>query len=290
MCHPADPATITTPASTRSTDGKISIGIEYELFVRVQKNGQSKSKMKRMSSKGRVVPMELNLDKLDFSLLKTLVIQHLENINVRIYPIEIIAAQADRASALKWSYIILEPGEFDRDTSTLAEDNGLFKSFVNAAHKSSKDAEIYLILNMEKDNLAIVTVVVSDLPRKPAGGAAVSFNLNAISNKRASADHSANRPPPPKRQNPGLRPLGLTASLFTPPFSMSQFLSLCHIPDDYKPVQAMISDHDIFHWTAFEGTSHRELRKLGLKWGPAQAILKGVMIAWAICDAQQTQS
>ncbi|WAR56279.1 hypothetical protein PtB15_7B125 [Puccinia triticina] len=77
MCHPADPATITTPASTRSTDGKI---FEYKLFVRVQKNGQSNSKMMRMSSKGRVVPMELNLDKLDFSLLKTLVIQHLGNI------------------------------------------------------------------------------------------------------------------------------------------------------------------------------------------------------------------
>ncbi|WAQ82386.1 hypothetical protein PtA15_2A703 [Puccinia triticina] len=72
-----NPATITTPASTRLTDGKI---FEYELFVRVQKNGQSDSKMMRMSSKGRVVPMELNLDKLDFSLLKTLVIQHLGNI------------------------------------------------------------------------------------------------------------------------------------------------------------------------------------------------------------------
>ncbi|WAQ86940.1 hypothetical protein PtA15_7A669 [Puccinia triticina] len=48
MCHPADPATITTPASTRSTDGKI---FEYELFVRVQKNGQSDSKMMRMLSK-----------------------------------------------------------------------------------------------------------------------------------------------------------------------------------------------------------------------------------------------
>ncbi|WAR58097.1 hypothetical protein PtB15_5B329 [Puccinia triticina] len=93
MCHPADPATITTPASTRSTDGKI---FEYELFVRVQKNGQSDSKMMRMSSKGRVVPMELNLDKLDFYLLKTLVIQHLGNI-ISPHQITIIAPSANKS-------------------------------------------------------------------------------------------------------------------------------------------------------------------------------------------------
>ncbi|WAR59128.1 hypothetical protein PtB15_10B470 [Puccinia triticina] len=118
--------------------------------------------------------MKLNLDNLDFSLLKVLTILHLGNVNLLIYPVEIVAALADRTSALKWSYKILEPDEFDKDTITLANDT--FCLFVDAVHKLSQDATVLLVLTMAKENLAIVMVI--DSPRETASSAVVSLKFD----------------------------------------------------------------------------------------------------------------
>ncbi|WAR56984.1 hypothetical protein PtB15_8B28 [Puccinia triticina] len=79
----ADPTT-PTPANNlalaRSANGKISIHIDHKLYIQVQNNGQSESKLKRISlSKAPDIPMKLNLNNLDFSLLKALTILHLGN-------------------------------------------------------------------------------------------------------------------------------------------------------------------------------------------------------------------
>jgi hypothetical protein len=81
--------------------------------------------------------------------------------------------------------------------------------------------------------------------------------------------------PTPKRPNVRFLQSGLPSG--NPSFlSMDEFLALCEIPLTYQPVQDIIAKHDIFHWSSFQGVSNDDLQSLGLKWGPAQAILVGV--------------
>ncbi|OAV92114.1 hypothetical protein PTTG_07879 [Puccinia triticina 1-1 BBBD Race 1] len=135
----------------------IHVQFEYLLYANIQNSGQGQVKQKQITSKGSVPPMDLCLnDCKSMSFFKTFVMEHFRTKSRHVYPINIMLGQAERNSAVYWSWHILEPPEFEDIQYSFNEPRGTFDLFISAAEKSHLDASVTVFLDMLDDVIILM--------------------------------------------------------------------------------------------------------------------------------------
>ncbi|OAV92872.1 hypothetical protein PTTG_27512 [Puccinia triticina 1-1 BBBD Race 1] len=82
--------------------------------------------------------------------------------------------------------------------------------------------------------------------------------------------------PTPKQVKTNSQPATPASSTSPANLSMDQYLSICHIEPTDSVTRAVIKNNLLYHWLIFKTTSVRTLCKLGMHYGPAVLLTKGV--------------
>ncbi|PLW38659.1 hypothetical protein PCASD_08254 [Puccinia coronata f. sp. avenae] len=127
-----------------------------------------------------------------------------------------------------------------------------FSEFLAAAQASSRMARLHVDLRMARP-LPKPEPMVNTLD--------MEHDQLATSPPLASSNRAQNRLPPPDENN----------------LLMAEFLSFCKIPRHERKIWKLLERHKFYHWSAFQGVTKLELRRLRFAFGAVQLLHAGVI-------------
>ncbi|PLW19173.1 hypothetical protein PCASD_20542 [Puccinia coronata f. sp. avenae] len=183
-------------------------------------------------------------------------LDHHLNIHCRYLPVWLIVEEAEEEDAIEWTYRVRDAVDGDSSFTEEKLFSGYghkgFSEFLAAAQALSRMARLHVDLCMARP-LPKPEPMVNTLD--------MEHDQLATSPPLASSNRAQNRLPPPDENN----------------LLMAEFLSFCKIPRHERKIWKLLERHKFYHWSAFQGVTKLELRRLRFAFGAVQLLHAGVI-------------